>query len=1277
MGNKETRLREEEWLSEEKWTAQMKTVWERAKNEAMEGMTYVTSADKKQDTVVFSGPVLKLSNVLKKWKCRYVLLTSKKFGVFEPRIDSDQNCSLSTLMEIDILTMNIERSEKDTKVFSVSGRGIRIKAGSEDTDMMIQFKCADSVHALRWVEIAKRTRDAALLKARKGASKIFRADAITPAVDHPKSYSSSKIDASAQDLLLEVKTKVVRREKDHDESVTLEKNSATTAGQSDSNCTNDPRTNAADNESTSAAVLPIRTPPIATPPVTAARTEGERIDAKIDRSILASPEWTREIDYLSDVTAVNSAGKLVTSNESLRSLRRVDTDNSSDTRLTTDSSMRSENSTYSDDMSLQMRSSTKKERNGDSAPTLMRGSLLKLKKGGSDQWKPVDVVLRPDSIEYSYQKKMAPMMSWRVRHMVRLQDMEQVIVNSSNSRQFTIDMLIGTPIPLMAYSPDGARKWVDAIRRAHAPHQELISARNRELDSVASSALMPENGNNDVVVAPAIESMLDLGYMWKKSKVWKEWRIRRFRLEPKLGLLQYSRPEDPIGLTQPEQWYISSGRLEPVDVNFTIDIHASAKRGETPSTVLSIRCFSLDDMVRNVRVMCAAGARPIGCLQLYQHLSSDYVNDVSIRIQKRMTKISIEQIWPKDTSDAIARYLTFTVSKNSNSERLPDDEGATMRLDLARSARVLQRRASVQPKTIPLGCMVFNGRRRRLVLRGFYLETYRPESHYIADEKGLSPLAAYIIRGAAVVMKDIWTSQLVLECLKLSSDDHAGARAECDITPERGIEQLWQLLHVLRKHGAQLDRPCKRIHTIVRRLRGDPAALSNAMEKVEAFDRERMASKGDVWVPLASVLTNKLELTALMNNIAAEFQSRKFQHNFLETATIIAGGKRVSKDLRSGRFSSRRREHRESTDSTRSTESLHGLSGAHNVSGRIAIFVLGPSAAGKTHRTKANLSQVLQANNLPGDLSFVSIDGGLMRDTSEWWEYAKGLRLREKTTIKGFSDLFKGYFQMHIRAFKRKLFKSLLERGVNMVIPETAASIVGDRCGGYLRSLRAAKYTIVMTAVHASRARCNKNGKMREVEEGKKYSNFSWIYAMRSVEKYFNLCRSLGYHKETFFVVDNTNWEKNKMLMVPPRQGIHLELLSSDEDDVGIFKLKPLSNIPFTKHASRHLSTGSNGSATYPPSKKPEKRRSCPDFTTDRSEDIFVREEARPSSTTKPMGLLSRVASWIEKKKVAAPPRNEEEDDTSKAVSVEGARLCDGSAQKDDEDTADVILHEV
>jgi len=224
-----------------------------------------------------------------------------------------------------------------------------------------------------------------------------------------------------------------------------------------------------------------------------------------------------------------------------------------------------------------------------------------------------------------------------------------------------------------------------------------------------------------------------------------------------------------------------------------------------------------------------------------------------------------------------------------------------------------------------------------------------------------------------------------------------------------------------------------------------------------------------------------------------------------------AGGKRNSGDLRSGRFSNRRRQSSTtsvssatSTDQTSSsssssppkrivsTNSIHTSLEEHNVSGRIAIIVLGPSAAGKTHQTQVNLCEVLKANSLPGDLSFVSIDGGIMRNASKWWKHAKDLRLKEKRPVKGFSDLHKGYFQTHLRAFKRKVFSSLLERGVNMVIPDTAAQVMSDRVGSYLKRLKQHKYTVVMTAVHATRETCNRNGKRREVEEGKKYSNFSW-----------------------------------------------------------------------------------------------------------------------------------------------------------------------------------------
>ena len=166
---------------------------------------------------------------------------------------------------------------------------------------------------------------------------------------------------------------------------------------------------------------------------------------------------------------------------------------------------------------------------------------------------------------------MALMMPWTVRHQVRLQDVEQVIEDPLRPKYFTIDMLIGTPIPLRASSAEVAQSWIQIIRNALRPHQELMAARNQELDCVSSSALLCDDdraSNDDDEEMMSLDNvkpsnLMDLGFMWKKSKVWKEWRIRRFRLEPTLGLLQYSRPEDPEGLSQTEHWFIKEVEWSP------------------------------------------------------------------------------------------------------------------------------------------------------------------------------------------------------------------------------------------------------------------------------------------------------------------------------------------------------------------------------------------------------------------------------------------------------------------------------------------------------------------------------------------------------------------------------------------------------------------------------------------------------------------------------------------------------------------------------------------
>lgn len=331
-------------------------------------------------------------------------------------------------------------------------------------------------------------------------------------------------------------------------------------------------------------------------------------------------------------------------------------------------------------------------------------------------------------------------------------------------------------------------------------------------------------------------------------------------------------------------------------------------------------------------------------------------------------------------------------------------------------------------------------------------------------------------------------------------------------------------------------------------------------------------------------------------------------------------------------------------DRVASTSSLKALE-AHNVSGRIAIIVLGPSAAGKTHRTKANLGEVLRANSLPGDLSFVSIDGGIMRSTNKWWSFANALRAKDPRPIKGFTDLHKGYFQTHLRAFKKKVFASLLKRGVNMVIPDTAAQVMSDRVGSYLKRLKQHKYTVVMTAVHASRESCNRNGKMREVEEGKKYSNFSWSYAMRSVEKYFNQCRSIGYHKETFFVVDNTDWKKNSILMIPPRQGVQLDMISKGNDDVGIFRVKRLASVPFSNESGTSTTRTRGFSDADMRSRSPSNQSARSSTSTSERTQSVPRGEIKPptvrpssdspsteeSPSTTTNGTLVRQSSWIDR----------------------------------------------
>ena len=156
---------------------------------------------------------------------------------------------------------------------------------------------------------------------------------------------------------------------------------------------------------------------------------------------------------------------------------------------------------------------------------------------------------------------------------------------------------------------------------------------------------------------------------------------------------------------------------------------------------------------------------------------------------------------------------------------------------------------------------------------------------------------------------------------------------------------------------------------------------------------------------------------------------------------------------------------------------VESLRSHHNLQGRIAVFVLGPSAAGKTYLTRRNLSQVLRTNHLfetstkdEPPQAFVSIDGGLIRDVSKMWRFMSALprymnvgRRSDLDPVLGFSDLFSEYFKKRTGDFKLRLFRSLLRKGINMIIPDTAADCLLGVRRVRARSVRAGSARILLS----------------------------------------------------------------------------------------------------------------------------------------------------------------------------------------------------------------------
>jgi len=184
------------------------------------------------------------------------------------------------------------------------------------------------------------------------------------------------------------------------------------------------------------------------------------------------------------------------------------------------------------------------------------------------------------------------------------------------------------------------------------------------------------------------------------------------------------------------------------------------------------------------------------------------------------------------------------------------------------------------------------------------------------------------------------------------------------------------------------------------------------------------------------------------------------------------------------------------------------------------IMGFGPSASGKTHWAGIIIELLNDANN-EFPLSFITIDGGIYRETSRVYQIAKK-SIRYKC-FPGFSNLVLASFSI----FKKSLFDSSIIKKIiidyvkdqasmikiNLYVPETlgGCGFIGKKCYDayepYIKITHDTTWIGLLIWQHRTGQECTfdykyrckgctESGKMRERKEGKKYSNASWARSM-------------------------------------------------------------------------------------------------------------------------------------------------------------------------------------
>jgi len=212
------------------------------------------------------------------------------------------------------------------------------------------------------------------------------------------------------------------------------------------------------------------------------------------------------------------------------------------------------------------------------------------------------------------------------------------------------------------------------------------------------------------------------------------------------------------------------------------------------------------------------------------------------------------------------------------------------------------------------------------------------------------------------------------------------------------------------------------------------------------------------------------------------------------------------------------------------------------------ILGLGPSASGKTFNAK-NIIELLSKNDLSFPKTFITIDGGEYRKSSSLYSFIK-----KQFTDKKYAGLYelmsddKKIAIFGAGSIKDKILEFLnqnINQNISLYVPETCSSNCIDKIENFIKITKSSntnKWIALLIYQHKYGDECNfseeykcvgctKSGIIREIDEGKKYSNKSWEKSMNNgIDIIDNIHEKLSEYDK--FIIHNSGQKDKKSLLI-------------------------------------------------------------------------------------------------------------------------------------------------